>query len=187
MTPLARSFAGAPPGIRRLFAAGALVLAVQLLLATAFIINPNLATWGAGVLTPQRSNHSCASAYWVACDAVRTRPDVYAEEIYSVPQANPAAPRVGRPLGPLIIDQYEYPPPFLVLPRLIAAATGDFWGFRRVWFVLNLAAILAGVILLARRFDRPQGTYAVMLTPFVLLAPSTMITLVMGNVQLAII
>ena len=127
------------------------------------------------------------SSYWVACDRIGSARDIYAEEIYSLPQVDPSAPRVGRPLGPLIVDQYKYPPSFLVLPRLIAAATGDFWGFRRVWFALNLAVVAAGVILVAARFDRALATHALWLTPFALLASSIIITLVMGNVQLAIV
>jgi alpha-1,2-mannosyltransferase len=176
-----------PPGVRRFFAVGAPLLIGQLLLASAFIINPHLARWDGRPWTPQRSNHSCVSSYWIACEHIRSAPDVYAEEIYSIPQVNRAAPRLPRPIGPLLIDQFEYPPAFLVLPRLIGAVTGDFWGFRRVWFALNLAAVVAGVILVAARFDRALGTHARWLTPFVVLAPAIVITFVMGNVQLAII
>src|SRR4051812_2987660 len=58
--------AGIPSGIRRVFAIGAPLLIAQLLLAAAFIINPNLARWEGRPWTPQRSNHSCVSSYWVA-------------------------------------------------------------------------------------------------------------------------
>jgi uncharacterized membrane protein len=181
------TLARAPYVERVVFAIGALLLLLQLLLAAAFIIDPTLARWESRPWTPQRSNHSCVSSYWVACDRIRDAADVYAEDIYSLPQVNAAAPRVGRPIGPLIVDQYEYPPAFLVLPRLIMAATSDFWGFRRVWFALNLAVVVAGVILVAVRFDRALGTRALWLTPYVLLAPAVVITFVMGNVQLAIV
>lgn len=185
--PVTATSAGVPPGIRRLFAIGAPILVGQLLFAAVFIINPHVTSWGASAWTPQRSNHSCVSSYWVACDVVRTTPDIYAEQIYSIPQANPAAVRVARPIGPLLVDQYEYPPPFLVLPRLMAAVTGDFWSFRRLWFALNLAVVLAGLVIVAARFDRALGTDARWLTPFALAAPAMIITLIMGNVQLAII
>jgi alpha-1,2-mannosyltransferase len=179
--------ASMPASVRRLFAVGALLLIGQLLLASAFILNPNLARWDGRPWTPQRSNHSCVSSYWIACEHIRSAPDIFAEEIYSIPQANPVAPRVPRPIGPLLIDQYEYPPAFLVLPRLIRVVAGDFWGFRRVWFALNLVAVVAGVVLIAARFDRALGTHALWLTPFVAVAPAIVITFVMGNVQLAII
>ena len=69
----------------------------------------------------------------------------------------------------------------------MTAATGDFWGFRRLWFALNLAVTLAGLVIVARRFDGALGTGSRWLTPFALVAPPMLVTLVMGNVQLAII
>lgn len=179
--------AGAPRAMRRLFALGVALVIAQMLLTATFIIDPELVTWEPRPWTPQRSNHSCVSSYWIALERIGDTPDVYSEEIYSVPQRDPTVPRVARPIGPLLIDQYEYPPPFLVAPRIIAAATDDFWGFRRVWFALNTAIVLVGVILIAARFDRALGTHALWLTPFVLLAPAVVITLVVGNVQLAVI
>ena len=178
---------GVPSALRAVFAIGATVLIVQLVLAAAFIIDPTLAQWQGRPWTPQRSDHSCVSSYWVACDRIRDAPDIYAEEIYSVPQADPSARRVGRRIGPLLVDQYEYPPAFLLLPRVIAAGTADFWGFRRVWFALNLAVVAIGLILVARRLDGALSTDALWLTPFVLIPPAIMITFVMGNVQLATI
>lgn len=179
--------ANVPGPIRYVSTIGMTLLIVALVLAAAFIINPNLARWQGRPWTPQRSDHSCASSYWVACDRIREVPDIYAEEIYSVPQADPSSRRIGRRIGPLVVDQYEYPPSFLIVPRLIAVATEDFWGFRRVWFALNLAVVAAGLLLVARRFDRALSTHALWLTPFVLLPPAILITFVMGNVQLAII
>jgi hypothetical protein len=184
---LSAALADVPRGIRRLFAVGAPLLVGQLLFAAVFIIDPNLTRWDARAWTPMPSSHSCVSSYWVACANIHTAADIFAEEIYSLPQADPGAIRVGRQIGPFVVDQYEYPPAFLVVPRLIAAATGNFWDFRRVWFALNLAVVVAGLVVVAARFDRALGTHARWLTPFVLLAPAMVITLVMGNVQLAII
>jgi len=178
---------GAPVAIRRLFAIAAPLLIAQMLLTAAFVIDPDLTSWEPHPWTPQRSNHSCVSSYWVAWDRISSVPDVYTEEIYSVPQRDPTVPRVPRSIGPLLIDQYEYPPAFLLLPRLIASATGDFWDFRRVWFALNLAVVLAGMILIAARFDRKLGTHALWLTPFALIAPAVIITFVVGNIQLMVI
>ena len=181
------ALAGVPPGIRRLFAIGAPLLVGQLLFATAFMIDPNLAHWEGRPWTPQQSNTRASRPTGSPATTSARPPTSTPRTIYSVPQADPRTPRVPRPIGPLAIDQYEYPPPFLVLPRLIAAVSGDFWGFRRIWFALNLAVIVAGLVIVAARFDRALGTYARWLTPFGLLAPAMVITLLMGNIQLAII
>jgi alpha-1,2-mannosyltransferase len=94
---------------------------------------------------------------------------------------------VARMMGPLRIDAYEYPPTFLLLPRVLARITPDFWGFRRLWFALNLAIVVGVAVALARRLDRALGTHAVWLTPFVIAAPPIVSTFQAGNVQLAII
>lgn len=180
------SFADAPRALRVLFVVGAAALVVELGLATAFIIDPTIATWDSRPWTPMRSSHSCASAYWMAAQAVDRTPRIYDDEIYNLPQADKTAPRLGRRLGPLVIDNYEYPPAFLAVPRLLARG-GDFWTFRRAWFALTLAVTVVGLVVVARRFDEAQGTKALWLSPFVLVAPAMVITLVMGNVQLAII
>jgi hypothetical protein len=87
-------------------------------------------------------------------------------------------------LGPFFVDVFEYPPTFLPLPRLLAAATPDFWQFRRLWFALNLGAVVIGVIAIARRLDGPLRTHALWLTPLVLVSPNVVGTLQAGNVQL---
>jgi hypothetical protein len=123
----------------------------------------------------------------VASQAVDRTARIYDESLYSLPQADPRTPRQGRPLGPLVTDNYEYPPAFLLVPRAIAWVAGDFWTFRQVWFALTFAVTAAGLIVVARRFDMANGTGALWLTPLVALAPAVMVTTLMGNVQLAII
>jgi alpha-1,2-mannosyltransferase len=131
------------------------------------------------------SRHACSTAYWTACDAAAAGGSLYDERLSSMPQPNPKAPRIPRPMGPVNIDPYEYPPSFLPVPALLRAVTSDYWGFRRVWFALTLAAVAGVAIAVARRVDRRFGTHAVWLTPYLLTAPTMIATLYMGNVQLA--
>jgi hypothetical protein len=180
-------FAGVPRGYRVAFLTGAPLLLAQLVALAVFIIDPNVATWNSHPWVAMQSRHSCMSSYWVACTAIDTAPSIYDEGLYSLPQRDPAAQRQGRPLGPFVIDQYEYPPTFLTLPAAVRLVAPDFYAFRRVWFALNLAMVVAGVIAIAWRLDRTLGTHAVWLTPFVLAAPPIIATFQMGNVQLAVI
>ena len=174
--------------MRIAFAIGTALVAVQLTWLVPFIIDANHATWGPGGLTsPLPSAHSCVSAYWFANEAIAHTPDIYDESLTSIPQTDPKAPRVPRKHGPINIDAYEYPPTFLLLPRLLALATPDFWAFRRLWFVLNFFVVIGAVVLIARRVDAANGTGAVWLTPFVLAAPAIIATFQIGNVQLAVI
>ena len=52
---------------------------------------------------------------------------------------------MARALGPLKVDPFHYPPPFLLLPQAIRALAPDFWDVRRIWFALQ-ALVLFGTI-----------------------------------------
>jgi hypothetical protein len=177
----------APRGYRLAFVAGALLLLVQLVPLTAFIIDPTIATWRSSPWTPMPSQHACSTAYWTACEAAAKGGSLYDEELSSVPQADPTRPRVPRSLGAVSIDPYEYPPSFLPLPEVLRQITGDYWSFRRLWFALTLGIVAGMAVLIARRLDRQMGTSAVWLTPYLLTAPAMIATLQIGNVQLATI
>jgi hypothetical protein len=179
------ALAEATTASRRLFMAGAILLLVQVLALTAFIVDPNLGVWAATPWRPWPSIHSCVSSYWVAARMATAAPNLYAESVYR-PRPEPAKPRKPN-LGPFLVDVYEYPPTFLPLPRLMAAITPDFWQFRRLWFALNLAGVALCLVALARRFDTALGTQAVWLTPWVLVSPSIVGTLQAGNVHLLFI
>ena len=70
----------------------------------------------------------------------------------------------------------------------MAAATPDFWQFRRLWFALSLAGVTLSLFAIARRLDTALGTQAVWLTPWVLVPVRAIIgTLQAGNVQLLFI
>jgi hypothetical protein len=183
---LAGSQPRVPPVYRRLFIVGAIAAVGQILALTVFIIDPNVAAWRPHLWAPMPSQHSCVSSYWVACTAVDGA-SIYDDNLYSRPQRDPGARRTPRTLGPFNIDVYEYPPTFLTLPALVRVVAPDFYRFRRLWFALNLAMVLAGAVVVARRLDTALGTHAVWLTPLVIASPPIMATLQMGNIQLAVI
>ena len=172
-----------PPALARtLFVVGALAVGVQLAWLTTFVIDPYIAAWPAGVARPWQSGHSCVSAYWVAAQQATAVPDLYLDTVYR-PVTRPGVRRLPN-LGPFFVDVFEYPPTFLPLPRLLSLGAPDFWRFRRLWFALNLAGIVLGLVAIARRVDASLGTHAVWLTPWALAAPSVIGTLQAGNVQL---
>lgn len=131
--------------------------------------------------------HSCLSAYYVAADAIRTKPNVYDNALYTAPDDDPAKPRKALMLGPFKIDVFEYPPPFLLLPRALLAVTPDFLDMRRLWFGLNGLVMLAAFVVLAHALGPAAGTRALLLSPLIWLAPGTLSTLQKGNVQVVVV
>ncbi len=90
-------------------------------------------------------------------------------------------------LGPFRIDVFEYPPPFLLLPRALGLLTDDFMRFRMLWFALNGAVVLLGFVVVARFMGPIAVTRALLLSPLVWLALPTLSTLQKGNIQVAVI
>jgi alpha-1,2-mannosyltransferase len=170
------------------FVIAAMLSLVQLARLCVFIVNPAAVGYA---LSPSRGmglpiSHSCVSSYFVAGQAVTTEPNIYDEfKLYSFPQQDPNAPRKPRPIGSgyFGIDVYEYPPPFLLLPRALAIVAPQFLNFRMLWFALNGSLILIGLLAVARIFDPVTGTRVLLLSPLVLAADMTIGCLQIGNLQ----
>jgi hypothetical protein len=127
--------------------------------------------------------HSCLTAYFVAAEAVGAGRRPYEATLYSMPDDDPARPRTGRTLGPFVVDVYEYPPPFLLLPRALLVVVPDFLRLRMFWFALHTGVVLLAMLTLARKLGPAAGTRALLLVPLVLAAVPALSFLQKGNVQ----
>lgn len=130
--------------------------------------------------------HSCFSAYFVAGQRAAMG-NIYDDSLYSVPDTNPTGPRTPRRIGPFKVDVFEYPPPFLLLPRALQWMTPGFADLRAVWFGLNGALILLAILAIARFLGPAIGTRALLLSPLIWLSFPTLSTLQKGNVQAMVI
>jgi alpha-1,2-mannosyltransferase len=158
---------------------------IQLARLCVFIVNPAAVGCAIG---PSRGqgltiSHSCVSAYYVAARSAATVPNVYAYELYSFPADSPTSLRKPRRIGSFNIDAYEYPPPFLLLPRTLAILAPDFLRFRMIWFALNGAVMIVGLLTVARMLGPVARTRALLLSPLVLASELTVSTLQIGNLQ----
>ena len=124
--------------------------------------------------------HSCLSAYTEAARLSTTGVNIFD----TAPYSKPGQPDTARTIGPLDVDLYQYPPPFLALPRLTVAAGLEFLTTRRLWFAVQSVVLLLGVVVTARWIGGVSGLLALLLAPFLWLAPTTRVTLQIGNFQL---
>jgi alpha-1,2-mannosyltransferase len=127
--------------------------------------------------------HSCLSAYYVAAQAVDRGANVYDSGLYSLPADKPGDKRKPRLLGPFRVDVYEYPPPFLLLPRALAVVAPDFPRFRPLWFGLTGAVVMLAMLFTARQLGPAAGTRALLLSPLLWAAVPSLSVLQKGNVQ----
>jgi hypothetical protein len=154
---------------------------------TVFIIDSSRTSCSIMPTSEWETRHSCLTAYFVAADIVTRVPNVYDLSLYERPGDNPALPRKPRLMGLFRVDQFEYPPPFLLLPRALAHVAPGFLRLRMLWFGLNGALVFLGLVVVARTLTREAATRALVLVPFVLGTYVTLNTMQKGNVQLTVI
>ncbi|HKO18826.1 MAG TPA: glycosyltransferase family 87 protein [Acidobacteriaceae bacterium] len=175
----------APSALKVISALATVAALIQLARICVFMVNPAATAFAIG---PQRAaglsiRHSCLSAYYVAARSALAVPNVYSYDLYSLPQKNPEAQRVPRPIATFDVDAYEYPPPFLLLPRALAVAIPDFLRFRMVWFGLTGTVALLGLLVVLPMLGAGIATRALLLSPLIFASDLMILTLQIGNFQ----
>jgi len=132
-------------------------------------------------------HHNCATAYFVAAAAASRSPDIYSDSLYTAKDDDPTKPRKALTLGPFKIDVFEYPPPFLLLPRLLRLLAPGFMSFRSLWFGLSGLFVVGAMLSILRLLTPAVATRALLWMPLVWLAHTTVGTIQKGNVQLMVI
>jgi alpha-1,2-mannosyltransferase len=175
---------------RMLVVIGGMAAVIMLVLVgrlSVFMMDPQRTGYSTAPASTWELRHSCLTAYYVAGDVVRRTPNIYEPSLYAAPGDDPAKPRTPQTIGMFRVDQYEYPPTFLLAPRAVMAVAPGFLRLRATWFGLNGLVLLAGLLAAARAMGPAAGTRALLVAPFVLGAYGTLNTLQKGNVQLVVI
>lgn len=150
--------------------------------------------WGSAFPpTPEGVEHMCLASYVQAADLTRQgAPNVYAAEHYpafsdaAFGEASVAPSPVDN-IEPYIEDAYEYPPPFLLLPRLALASSNDYMVHRTSWFMLQALAFLAFALSILRRIPVERRVLPLLLLPAYVATLPAMFTLQFGQWHLAAI
>lgn len=170
-------------GLKILSAVATILALGQLARLAVFTVAPARADCSFAPWSAWEVRHSCATAYYVAAQAADEVPSVYDETLYSLPAVDPTAPRKPRTIDRFTIDVYEYPPPFLLLPRALALLAPDFLRFRMLWFGLSGGFLLFSMLVVIRRLPSVMATRALLLAPLVWAALPTLSSLQKGNFQ----
>jgi alpha-1,2-mannosyltransferase len=179
--------AAASRGLKVLSGLATAAALVQLCRLAVFMVAPQETGYSAVPSSEWEIRHSCLSAYFVAAQAADSGANVYDTALYNRPDDDPKAPRKARRIGPFNVDVFEYPPPFLALPRTLRLIAPDFLRFRMLWFGLNCGIVLLASLVVARRLGPAAGTRALLLSPLLWVALPTLSTLQKGNVQALVI
>ncbi len=132
-------------------------------------------------------HHSCLTAYvegaGLATEGVDNLYDMARwPDLNGTPRSEAYAGRY----APFGLDAFAYPPPFLLLPRLLISWLGTFASQRAVWFTANGLFVAAGLGIVAAWLGGRAGQRALLLAPLIWISPPTLATLQVGNIHLAV-
>jgi hypothetical protein len=178
--------AAAPRFLRAVALVAAALALLQFGRLAVFLADSSRTGFSAVPFSRWEIRHSCLTAYYIAGKAVGEVPNVYDDRLYSLP-GDKAAKRTPRDLGGFNVDVYEYPPPFLLLPRLLFHVAPDFPRFRLVWFAVNAGVVLAVMLAAVRRLGPAVGTRALLLVPLVWASPPVVSAFQKENVQMLVV
>ena len=124
-----------------------------------------------------RRSHSCVSAY---AESARFLAEgghnIYERDLY-----RPG--NVARRIGPLGVDPFHYPPPFLLVPQAVRIVAPDFWEFRRIWFAFQALALAGAVLGVAAWIGGLAGVVALLGGVLLMAFPQAAHTFQQGNFQ----
>jgi hypothetical protein len=173
------------PVLAALWLVVALGAVVQMTRLSVFMVD---AERGSMSVMPGRTffrSHSCLSSFTEAARfAAEGHRNVYDPRLYSAPGCGDDLLKCSeRPIGPLLVDIYQYPPAFLALPALVRVATGDFFLIRTAWFFVQVGLLAAATLLLARWIGGRSGAIAAALSVLLWASPSSLLGIQIGNFQ----
>jgi hypothetical protein len=130
--------------------------------------------------------HNCFTCYIVASHLADERVDNLYDLKYHRRAEEPTA--IHDQIGDaLTVDTYQYPPTFLLLPKLLTATGGDFYQLRSYWFGLNALVLVAVLVALFLWIGGRQLSATWLALPALIASPIFIATMQMQNVHLLII
>ena len=151
-------------------------------MSSVFIADVSRAQFSVDPQDAFRLHHSCVSSYAESARFLHAGGhNIYERGLYRGPGDVP------RQIGPLRVDPFHYPPPFLLVPQVIRAMAPDFWDFRRLWFALQALSLAAALVGLAAWIGGRAGAVALFGGLLVLTSPHVAFAMQQGNFQITAI
>lgn len=170
-------------GVALLWGLLALVAVVQMGRLATYMTDP-ASDWFLSTRHPFWARHECLPAYFQGAElALAGEEDLYDPAHY--PGLNPDAAPTTALTGMSPEDPYQYPPQFLLLPRLAMLFSHHYPTLRLAWFGLQVSLFAAVAAWLALWVGGRPGRVALWLLPLALVAFPTLHNFQFGQFHLA--
>jgi len=141
-----------------------------------FMIDPARSGFSVLWFDPFYIRHNCFSAWYEAARlAIAGGVNIYRSDLYAGWN------------GTFKLDDFMYPSPALILPRLGFVFSSSFLVLRAAWFAVEAALLVAALYAVARWIGGDEGRRATWLVPAVIAATPILLTLQIGNFQAAVL
>ncbi|WP_040792291.1 glycosyltransferase family 87 protein [Nocardia paucivorans] len=175
---------GRPWVVKALWSAVIVVVVAVLARLAEFMIDPNQAD---SSLSPDDDfllKHTHLSGYISGALVAEHEPgELYNRHRYESAEADAVLPSI----LPQERDVYLYPPPFLLLPRILLLFSHDFHTLRALWYALYVAVVLLAMLAIARWVGGRAGAVLAACTPLIWASLPTLATLQLGNIHVLIL
>lgn len=132
--------------------------------------------------------HSCLTAYVQGTQlAIEGVANLYDKELWPHLADSAQARANEAPYAPFALDSFAYPPPFLLLPRVLLTPLADFAAQRALWFAINGLLIAAGLWTVATWIGGRVRLRALLLAPVLWISQPVFATLQVGNVHAMVV
>lgn len=170
-----------------LFAAWCLAVTLALFATarlTVFMLDPGKPEFSLAPDFPESVQHSCPTAYFVAASLLGTTDNLYDPKHYLGEETSAEHRSWARPFD---LDPYQYPPQFLLLPRLFMVFSQDYTALRGGMYLFEVLVTLGGLIAVSAWVGGRQGWTLGLMVPLFWLAPAHLLTLQSGNVHVTVL
>lgn len=131
--------------------------------------------------------HSCLTGYAVATHlAIKKTGNIYSTSHYTHTSST-LTPIHESVNGTFMIDEYHYPPPFLILPYGLLIIFKEFFSLRQAWFILITIFFIGALIIVSFWCGAFRSQNRLLIFPILLCAPTVHIALQIGNIHILII
>ncbi|MBZ0269353.1 DUF2029 domain-containing protein, partial [bacterium] len=157
----------------------AVVSVVQTARLSVHLVDPE-SDWWVTTTHPFWAKHACMGAYFYAADLDRQGE----ENVYDAGHYPGLTPDVGvHPTIEHLVpeDPYQYPPQFLLLPRLAMAFSNDYHSIRAVWISLQALLFLSLAVVVARWAGGRAGRLALWLVPLLWISVPSLLNFQYGQ------
>ena len=169
--------------LRWLWAACALLAIVNTARLGLFITDPDQVWASAFPPVAESAQHQCSGAYVRAGElAAEGHTNLWDPDDYAGDQ-----PTSIDGLAPYLGDEYVYPPPFAVLPRVAVAASHDYQLLRDLWFAISAVGLLIAIIAIAAWMRGRAGATTLLLVPAIVISFPVTLGLQFGQAHLLVV